>query len=234
MHPVEQDCRCSRGAERPHRILQRLVRRYDGNPIVDNRRLLRSADKFDLRHHARKERGRHLTDHRRAGSEPERRIEAARRMAGRYRIVGQQSRHHQPDEGQCHKRRDDDEWSEVEHAHGPHPQVSRDRHHQQVGRCADRGRHAPISTALLMGISVREAGIPPREASATMIGNSSTSTGVSLTIMLITMASTRVVRKPTPRLKRHNLVRRRAAGSSAPVATKPRPMTISAQIVMSA
>ena len=42
----------------------------------------------------------------------------------------------------------------------------------------------PISTALLTGISVRDAGMPPRPASVTRIGSSSTSTGVSLTSML--------------------------------------------------
>jgi len=54
----------------------------------------------------------------------------------------------------------------------------------------------PIRIALLTGISVRDAGMPPREAIATRIGSISTSTGVSLTIMLSIIAITKVTRSP--------------------------------------
>ena len=92
----------------------------------------------------------------------------------------------------------------------------------------------PIRMALLTGMSVREAGIPPRDASAARMGSISTSTGVSLTIMLSSIARTRVTSSPTCRLKRQTLVSSRDVGSSAPVVTSPRPMIISAQIVISA
>ncbi len=92
----------------------------------------------------------------------------------------------------------------------------------------------PISTALLMGISVREAGMPPCAAIAAMIGIISTSTGVSLTIMLRPNASKSVTARPICWLCRQTRISRRDTGSSAPVVTRPRPSTISAQIVTSA
>ena len=60
----------------------------------------------------------------------------------------------------------------------------------------------PISTALLIGMSVRDAGMPPRAAIAAMIGIISTRTGVSLTIMLRPKASNRVTAKPICWLRR--------------------------------
>ena len=54
----------------------------------------------------------------------------------------------------------------------------------------------PIRTALLIGISVRDAGMPPLAAIAAMIGIINTSTGVSLTIMLIPKASSNVTTRP--------------------------------------
>jgi len=90
----------------------------------------------------------------------------------------------------------------------------------------------PIRTALLNGIRVRDAGIPPFAAIAAITGSISTSTGVSLTIMLMPNASTIVTKRPTCRLKRQTRVSKREAGSSAPVVTKPRPSTISAQMVI--
>ena len=89
----------------------------------------------------------------------------------------------------------------------------------------------PINTALLTGINVCEAGIPPRAARDTRMGSNNTMTGVSFTIMLRNMASTSVTSRPSWRLNRHTFVSVRAAGSSAPVVTRPRPMIISAQIV---
>ena len=54
----------------------------------------------------------------------------------------------------------------------------------------------PISTALLTGISVREAGMPPFAAIAAITGSIRTSTGVSLTIMLMPKASSSVTTRP--------------------------------------
>ena len=92
----------------------------------------------------------------------------------------------------------------------------------------------PIRMAALTGISVCEAGIPPCCASCTRIGNNSTSTGVSLTTMLIAAASASVTNNPSQRLTRQTRVSTHAAGSSAPVTTSPRPRIINAQIVIKA
>ena len=92
----------------------------------------------------------------------------------------------------------------------------------------------PISTALLTGISVRDAGMPPLAAIAAMIGSIRTSTGVSLTIMLRPNASNSVTNRPSCWFSRHTRVSNRDTGSNAPVVTSPRPSTISAQMVTSA
>ena len=92
----------------------------------------------------------------------------------------------------------------------------------------------PISEAALSGISVFEAAIAPRMARCTKIGISSTSTGVLLTPIDSRKVITSENSSPSWRLILNNRSRNRAAGSSAPVTTSPRPMIISAQIVISA
>ena len=92
----------------------------------------------------------------------------------------------------------------------------------------------PISTAALSGISVFDAGIAPRAARLTKIGNSSTSTGVSLTAIDSAIAATSETSRPICRFHLNSRSSRCAAGSSAPVTTSPRPMIIRAQIVISA
>ena len=64
------------------RLVQRLVRREHGYPIVDRRGRFGSADKFDLRRGASEESGRQLPERGGARPEPKRRVEAARGMAG--------------------------------------------------------------------------------------------------------------------------------------------------------
>ena len=92
----------------------------------------------------------------------------------------------------------------------------------------------PSKTAALTGISALEDAISPLAAIATMIGISSTITGVSLTNIDRKKASSSAVSRPSWALARNTLSSSRAKGSSAPVTTSPRPMIISAQIVISA
>ena len=92
----------------------------------------------------------------------------------------------------------------------------------------------PIRTAALSGISVFEAAMAPRSARPTKTGSNRTSTGVSLTIIDRIIARSSETSMPRCLLSFQTVARRRVAGSSAPVTTRPRPMTIKAQIVISA
>ena len=92
----------------------------------------------------------------------------------------------------------------------------------------------PINDAALSGISVFEAAIAPRIASCTKIGIRRTSTGVLLTPIDSRKVTTSENNRPSWRLTLNSRSRNRAAGSSAPVTTSPRPMIIKAQIVISA
>ena len=92
----------------------------------------------------------------------------------------------------------------------------------------------PKSEAALSGINVLDAGKAPRSANATKIGIISTSTGVLLTTIDSVKAMNSENSNPSCKLALNIRSRTRAAGSSAPVTTNPRPITISAQIVISA
>ena len=92
----------------------------------------------------------------------------------------------------------------------------------------------PIRIAQFTGMRVCAAGTPARVASRSRIGSVSTSTGVSLTNMLSAMQTSSENNMPSERLKFHSRPRARAAGSSAPVMTRPRPRIIRQQIAISA
>ena len=92
----------------------------------------------------------------------------------------------------------------------------------------------PSSAAAFSGISVFEAGSAPRAARATNIGIRSTKTGVLFTTLESRNAISSENSRPICKLNLNTRSRNRAAGSSAPVTTRPRPMIISAQMVIKA
>ena len=92
----------------------------------------------------------------------------------------------------------------------------------------------PSSDAAFNGIKVLEDAIAPRCAKAANIGIIKTSTGVLLMNIENENAIRSETSNPSCRFILNILSRKRAAGSSAPVTTNPLPITISAQIVISA
>ena len=92
----------------------------------------------------------------------------------------------------------------------------------------------PMITAKFIGISIRDAECPARIARPITTGISTTTTGVSLTKALSSIALASTASSAMWRLNAQSRASIRASGSSAPVTIRARPRIIRQQMATSA
>ena len=128
-------------AQSGHRLLDRLMRAGHAQAMLRAQQARRHIVELDPGGQARFEFGQLLAIEDRILGHAQPRFEQALRVDGLDPVIAQHTRHHDPHEWQGHQRGDQHDRGEMEHAHFGHAEIDGDRHDENIGGRADRGRH---------------------------------------------------------------------------------------------